>query len=250
MVSEPLAPHVSLSAIDEERFGIRTARAPQVTPEGLPAAMDFCRANGVVLLIARCRVSELRAAQAMEREGFSLMDTLVYYARDLGRTPIPSDTGQASVRPIRPGEEEVVRAVAADAFRGYFGHYHADERLDRAGCDEAYTSWALRSCVSRAVADEVLVAVLDGSVAGFATLLVNGPGEGEGVLFGVAQAAQGRGIYRSLVIAGMEWCRSRGATRMVVSTQITNVAVQKVWARVGFEPCHAYYTFHKWFDAS
>jgi hypothetical protein len=45
----------------------------------------------------------------------------------------------------------------------------------------------------------------------------------------------------------MAWCASRGAARMMVSTQINNVAVQKVWARLGFEPNYAYYTFHKWF---
>jgi ribosomal protein S18 acetylase RimI-like enzyme len=212
--------------------------------------MDFCRANGVALLIARCLVSELRAAQAMEREGFFLMDTLVYYACNLERTPIPSDTAQATWRPIRPGEEEAVRAVADQLFRGYAGHYHADERLDRTKCDEAYTSWALRSCVSRDVADDVLVGVVDGSIAGFATLRINSPEEGEVMLGGIGPAAQGRGIYRSLMIAGMGWCRSRGATRMVISTQITNWAVQKVWTRLGLEPCHAYYTFHKWFDGS
>jgi hypothetical protein len=34
---------------------------------------------------------------------------------------------------------------------------------------------------------------------------------------------------------------------MLISTQITNVAVQKVWTRLGFEPSRSYYTFHKWF---
>jgi GNAT superfamily N-acetyltransferase len=83
---------------------------------------------------------------------------------------------------------------------------------------------------------------------GFATLRLNNPEEGEGVLFGVGPLAQGQGIYRSFMIHGMEWCLQQGMTRMVVSTQITNIAVQKVWTRLGFEPSHAYYTFHKWFD--
>jgi hypothetical protein len=34
--------------------------------------------------------------------------------------------------------------------------------------------------------------------------------------------------------------------RMVVSTQITNLAVQKVWVRQGFELTGSYYTFHLW----
>jgi len=243
-------PLVGLSAIDQDRFGIRTARAPQMTLTALPAVIDFCRKHDVVLLIVRCLVSELRTVQAMEREGFSLMDTLVYYGRDLVKHPIPSDSGGVKVRPMQQGEEHAVKAVATESFSGYFGHYHADERLDSAKCDAIYPDWAFRSCVVRGATDEVLVADLDGSIAGFATLHLNSPEEGEGVLFGIAPRAQRRGIYRSFMIRGMEWCSSRGRTRMVVSTQITNIAVQKVWVRVGFEPSHAWYTLHKWFDGS
>ncbi len=98
------------------------------------------------------------------------------------------------------------------------------------------------------MAAEVLIAEADSLLLGFATLRRNSDEEGEGVLFGVTPAAQGRGIYRSFMIRGMEWCAAQGATRMVVSTQITNVAVQKVWTRLGFEPHKSYLTFHRWFD--
>jgi len=239
---------VRLSAIDEERFGIRTARASQVTLATLPIVLDFCRANHVKFLIARCLASELAAAQAMEQKGFILMDTLIYYARSLKKMPIPPDTGKIPVRSIRPGDEEQVKIVAARAFHGYFGHYYADPRLDRTKCDEVYISWAVRSCISREVADEVLVADDGRSILGFATLRINSPKEGEGVLFGVDPLAQGRGIYPSFMIRSMEWFLGRGCTRHVVSTQITNITVQKFWVRLGFEPSHAYYTFHKWFD--
>lgn len=239
---------VVLSKIDERRFGIRTARADRIVLDTLPSVMDFCRKEKVSLLIARCSASELKTAQAMESQGFLLMDTLVYYKRDLAATPIPGDDAKVLIRPVRGGEEKDVRAVAADAFRGYFGHYHADPRLDREKCDEVYTSWAFRSCLSMDAGNHVLVAEIANVIAGFATLRRNSPEEGEGVLFGIAPSAQGSGLYRSFMIQGMEWCRSKGANRMVVSTQINNIAAQKVWSRLGFEPDHACYTFHKWFD--
>ena len=238
---------VSLSGIDEERFGVRTARAVNVTGAALADVLRFCAENGVGLLIARCLCSDAGAAQAMEDHGFRLMDTLVYYARDLAGIPLPVDTGTIPVRPLREGEAISVQRVAAEAFRGYRGHYHADPRLDEGLCDQAYVSWAYRSCACPGVADQVLVADRDGIVA-FATLRVRGQEEGEGVLFGVAPAAQGRGVYRSLMIRAMEWFSSRGLRRMLVSTQVTNVSVQKVWVRLGFEPTHSQYTFHKWFD--
>jgi ribosomal protein S18 acetylase RimI-like enzyme len=247
-VTDP-GPPVALSALDEARFGIRTAKAPAITATLLPEILDLCRRERVALLIARCAASDLPAAQALEAAGGFLTDTLVYYARDLAGPAGPAEGGGMPVRPVRPGEEGTVEAVAAAAFRGYLGHYHADPRLDRAACDAVYTSWARRSCLHREVADEVLVAERDGRIVGFATLKQHGPEEGEGILFGVAPEAQGLGVYRALMVNGMARCRAKGARRMVVSTQITNAAVQRVWTRLGFELRHAVYTFHKWFDA-
>jgi len=239
---------ISLSAIDEERFGFRTARADEVTLEALPEALDFCRANRIDWLIARCRVDQLRTAQAMEREGFSLMDTQVHYTLDLGKTPIPPDTGQALVRPVRPGEEDDVAAIAREAFRGYSGHYHADDRLDRAKCNEGYTSWAARSCVSRDVASEVLVAELEGSIVGFITMRMNSPQEAEVPLAAVVPAAQRHGVHPSLHTNLMERAVSKGVVRLVGAVHVINFSMQKNLVRFGYEPSHAFFTFHKWFD--
>jgi len=242
------SPQMYLSAIDEDRFGIRTARVAEVTLDSIPSILKFCRDNVVILLIARCLSSELGAVRAMEDKGFSLMDTLVYYKRDLLKPPIPSDDGRVLIRPIKAGEENQVMRVAAESFRGYFGHYHADERLDRARCDEVYTSWAYNSCVSRRFADHVLVADADGQIVGFHTMRMIRPEEGEAVLTGISPSFQGQGIYRSFEIHGMNWCLQNKAKSILLSTQITNVAVQRVWTRLGFEISHSYYTFHKWFD--
>ena len=249
MTSEKTLP-VRLSALDEARFGFRTAIAGPVTEDVLPDILSYCRDNKVTLLISRCLTTEIQAVQAMEREGFLLMDTLVYYTRNLRAAPIPQDTGQVLVRPVEPGEEGAVKAVATESFAGYVGHYHADAQLDGSECDAIYPDWAFRCCVSHHVADEVLVAELDGSVVAFATLRLNSPEEGEGVLFGVAPRAQRRGIYRSLMVHAMDWCLQKGAAHIVLSTQITNLTVQKVWVRLGFEPSHAWYTLHRWFDES
>ncbi len=239
---------VYLSAIDEKRFGIRTARASNVTLDILPSIIDFSLSNGVVLLIARCSTSDLRVIHEMEQEKFNLMDTLVYYARNLKKQSIPSDIMKVAVRRIRTGDEDNVKIIAADSFSGYYGHYHSDERLDPAKCDEAYVSWAINSCKSRSTSSDVLIAEVDNSAVGFITLLLNHSGEGECGLFCVAKPAQGQGVSQSLMIHGLDWCLSKGAQRMIISTQIINIASQKVWVRLGFEPIYSYHTFHKWFD--
>jgi len=239
---------VYISDIDEDLFGIRTAKAPNVTLDNLPKIMDFCRDNNVKMLIARCPANNFPAIHAMEGEGFLLMDTLVYYSRDLANTPIPSDTTKATIRQIRPGEEDRVKEVAAESFRGYLGHYHADDKLDNSKCDEVYISWAVNSCISRDFADEVFVAELNGKILGFSTLRMNDSAESESVLSFVDPSSRKMGIYRSFLIRRMEWSLSKGARRMLTSTQLINIAVQKAWVRLGFEPIRGYYTFHKWFD--
>lgn len=242
---------VRLSPLDTARWGVVTATAGAVTAESLPGVLEFANLHAVTLLVARCSAADLVAARAMEAAGFRLMDALVVYARDVGAAnagDLAAGTvaGDAAVRLAREDEAAEVRAVARAAFRGYGGHYHADPRLDREACDEVYADWAHRSCASPGVADGVLVAEVDGRVAAFATLRFNSATEGEGVLFGVAPGARGRGLYPLLMGAGLRFCAERGRTRMVVSTQITNLTVQRAWIRLAFEPCRAEYTFHRW----
>lgn len=244
MMAEPSP--ATLSPLDTVRWKAVTAKAPDITAGNLPHAMKFCRHNRVELLIARCSTSDLPAAQAMERDGFQIMDTLVYFSRDIANG-VPPEQGSIPIRELRSGEDGAVRQVASQSFAGYMGHYHADPRLDRRQCDETYVDWAHRSCLSKEVADAVLVGATGAKIIAFATMRLNSEEEGEGVLFGVAPEAQGQGIYRALMVGGMQWCKARSRARMVVSTQITNYAVQKVWTRLGFEPLKSYYTLHKWF---
>jgi GNAT superfamily N-acetyltransferase len=240
-------PPVSLSALDTQRFGVPIARAPALAAHAVPEALAFCRANGVKMLIARCAAEDLAAAQALEEAGGRLMDVLVYWSRPLDR---PAEAPAAPVRLLRPDDAPAVREVAGKAFQGYFGHYHADPRLDRAKADAAYASWAERSCVDPGVASKVLVVEHEGRIAGFLTLLPRGAEEQEIVLNGVDPAFQRHGLYRALVLAAIAHARDTGARRIVVSTQLINLGVQKTWARCGFELAQSYYTFHVWFDGA
>lgn len=239
---------ITLSALDEQRFGIRTARATNVTAADLTTVASFCREQAVQLLIVRVAVQELAAVQQLEAAGARLMDTLLAYAFKYQRKSLPDRDERYLLRPATSDDRAALRALAAQSFAGYYGHYHVDPRLDNALADAVYEDWAVKSVELDTMADEVLV--LDGSdgLLGFATLRMNTPQEGEGVLYGVAPAAQGQGIYRAMIVEGLHWVQAREATQMIVSTQITNVAVQKVWARVGYEFDHAYYTLHQWFD--
>lgn len=240
--------NIFLSEIDKERFDIQTARVVGVTVENLSSILQFCRTKQVRLLIARCSMFDLETAQTMEKNGFLLMDTLVYYTLDIARKNIPSANGIAYFRPIRADEEEDMASVAVESFRGYFGHYHADQKLDNNKCDEAYVDWARKAFISRGTDENFQVAEIHGRIVAFGVFRMNNPDEGELFLGGIHPEFQGQGIYQAFLYRAMEWCLSKNARRIVISTQINNIAVQKILTRFGFEIAKGYYTFHKWFD--
>ncbi|HQG31978.1 MAG TPA: hypothetical protein PLA83_08620 [Deltaproteobacteria bacterium] len=172
--------NICLSKIDEDRFGIKTAKALVSSVSDVREAMGFCKSHQVELLIARCPVTGLEAAQEMERQGFSLMDTLMYFSHDLKKIPIPEEIQGVAIRRAEPGEELLVKDVAGESFRGYLGHYHADPRLLREECNEVYIDWAYRACTSPRRTGEVFVAESDGRIIGFGTMGINDEREGEG----------------------------------------------------------------------
>lgn len=240
-------PVVSLSDLDGQRFGIVSAKAPLVRRDTLPEVMSFCEANRVEFLIARCPTFDLGAVQDMEGLGFLLMDTLLYFSFDLRGKRVPKDMAGVAVREGEAGDALKAKTVAAECFDGYMGHYHADPKLDRKKCDEVYQDWAYRACLSTGPRDGMLVSVSGEEVTGFGTIHVNDEEEGEGGVFCVSPRFRSRGVYQSIMIRCLGWCSERSIKRMNISTQVTNLASQKTWVRLGFEPSHSFYTFHKWF---
>lgn len=237
-----------LSPLDEARFGIKTARARTVSAQNLPAVLDFCEANQIKFLIARCPTTDISAVHAVESAGFLLMDTLLYLRYNLKDQPIPPNLSDVRVRAVRPDEVDQVGALAHSAFENFSGHYHADPRLDHRKSTEVYVSWARRCCLEPSAASLVLVAEAEGRLVGFRALRVNSDTQGEFILAGVNPDCQRRGIYRAFIVEGLKWFLDRGMEEVLNSTHVANVAVQRACFRVGFAPTYSWYTFHKWFD--
>jgi ribosomal protein S18 acetylase RimI-like enzyme len=243
-VGEAASPPL-ISELDRERFGVAIARATLSGASNVARYLVECRRGAVAMAIVRTEGEDTAAIHELERAGGLLCDTLVYYGRLLAtRSAMPGDV---FIRDASPADVDQVGDVAAAAFAGYGGHYQADPRLDRDAADATYVDWARRSCAGGA--DRVWVAEADGRVVGFLALRVNAPDETEIVLNAVHPDYQRRGIYRDLVMTALAASRELGAERCIVSTQLTNVAVQRAWTRLGFEIVSSLQTFHVWLDA-
>jgi ribosomal protein S18 acetylase RimI-like enzyme len=138
------------------------------------------------------------------------------------------------IRPVRPGEYDVLGEITARA-------YLQDGLLDF-GESDGYLEH-LRDVAARAAAAEVLVAEVDGRVAGGVTFAPAGSrmaeiartGEAEIRMPAVAHEARGRGAGEALVRACLDRARaSDGCVRVVLSTQRTMRTAHRLYARLGF----------------
>lgn len=240
---------LELNDLETARFGITCAK---VTADDTPldAINAAATAAGVQMVTARVDVGALDRVHALEADGYRLMDTLVYYMRPLAELPPPPTLPEgASLRRATPADAPHVTEVASAAFSGYFGHYHADPGLDNTAANAAYVEWAETSTRRCGPETPVLLACRDGGVTGFLTLRRNAGPDSEIVLNAVSPEARKGGMYTALVCRALQEGRAMGSERMIVSTQINNYPVQRVWARLGFTHSHSFYTFHKWFPA-
>ncbi len=237
-----------LSAIDSDRFGLPIARVAWMTPETLPAAIKFCRENGIRLLMTKCQAEATPTIQALEREGFYFTEAINVYERDVVKQPIPADKGVVRVREATAAEAEAIAAMGGEAFRGYPSHYRSDPRLDPAKSDEIYVDWVRRSCLSREVADVVLVAEQVAVPVGIFTIKMNDSKEADTGLAGVVPSARRHGVLEALIIAALEWSKAHGAEYLLGLMQMNNIAVLRVTIRLGFFPRSTFFTFHRWFD--
>lgn len=135
--------------------------------------------------------------------------------------------------------------LVADSFNGYINHYAYNLQIPPDIARDGYVDWTRRT-----IADPAGVSILlregDRAIA-MATLKIHASGEavvGEVELAAVAPDQQGGGRYRDLWRAIRGTARESGAKRLIISTQASNVRVQRAWARLGLIPLIAFDTVH------
>ena len=240
-------PRHAVDPLDSQRFGRVIARAAVAAADDVEGLLTSCREDGVEMLIARCDADAASVVHALETQGFLLMDTLMTFSAALNRHLRQLPASQVEVRPLGPGDERHVEDIARGAFHGYQGHYHADARLPRDACDAVYVSWASRLCERHGRGLQMLLAWRGHEPLGFIAAEIAADGSGRCGLYAVRPEAQGAGVGRALMSAGMRWCADQGAQTMLAGTHLTNLASQRVWTRLGFGVIRAQHTFHRWF---
>ena len=235
------------SEVESQRFGLRVARG-MVTKD---APRDQVRADIARLkpdvAIFRCEAGDTRQIDELAKAGLvpRHADTLVYYRISLtGSTDAPAvdngGIGQAEV-----GDAPSLEAIVRRGFAGYRNHYHANPLLSEAAILDGYVEWALDYAVRPTEGQQTWVYRIRGQARSFATCkLQDDRSEVEIVLNATDPAWTGRGLYSSLLQFLIAYYRRAGFAALVISTQVWNYGVQRVWSRAGLVIHRAFDTYH------
>jgi acyl dehydratase/GNAT superfamily N-acetyltransferase len=234
------------SVPESERFGFNVARARLAEPDFVALDAEV-RGSDVDLAIVRVPAGSEGVGRLTDPTIHA--DTLVYYQVDLhDHAPRELRNGQLDFRAATSDDAASLDVLVQETFADYTSHYHANPALDPADVLAGYEEWA-RGFIGPD--GRIVTLAFDGEdLAGFAAWELRGE-EAEGVLYGVSPLHAGRGLYGDLIRQTQREARAHGASRMIVSTQVHNYAVQKVWAREGFHMYQAWDTHHvlAWNDA-
>ncbi|HET7173774.1 MAG TPA: GNAT family N-acetyltransferase [Nocardioidaceae bacterium] len=138
---------------------------------------------------------------------------------------------RVSVRQAEPAEYAMVGELTVLAYRA-----------DGLAADDNGYATSLRNAAGRAVAAELWVGELDGSVAGSVTFCppgspyrqLAGPDEGEFRMLAVEPEARGRGVGRALVLKCFDRSRELGLGAIVLCSLPSMRAAHALYGSLGF----------------
>ncbi len=229
---------------ESARFGLKVRRYAIGGGEPEPL-LDAVRADGADLAIVRMPTSRTDVLYRLGEtcEDVVLGDCLVVYRRDNVRLGRPESSSNASfaARPATRDDFGLLDKLTDEIFVGYRNHYQANPRLDGFDLSDGYREWT-RGHVG---AGELrcLIGSVDGVECSYGTVRID-PEECEIVLNGVLPEYRSRGVYRDLLRTMVCLFMDEGAPVSMISTQVDNVAVQRVWVKEGFRLDDSYFTVH------
>jgi acetyltransferase (GNAT) family protein len=227
----------------------------EIAERSLRHAVDWASSSGIEFLLCKTYTDDLVSIHALEKEGFLLMDTMLDFVYDFRKHPLeavprPSLLGGVIIRKAEENDLEEMITLARNAFRGYFGRFHADEKIPKNQATRVYEEW-VKSAYS-GYADWTLVAELDRRIVGYSVWRKPPPLEQSlGIKVGAHSICAihadnwGRGLYRCFNYEGMELLK--GVAEYIFGpTHIDNHPCHRALNGLHWRMRGARHSFHKW----
>jgi RimJ/RimL family protein N-acetyltransferase len=245
------------SRVETDRFGRWIQRLTigpgAVDADALLALIEDLTADVLVVRYDAARL-ELPSIFARSRWAVIPAGALTYWEQQVPVAPSassPADWPAAASRvevvsadTLRQEEvSALVRGMVRAMFSNYGSHYLSNPLLDPAAALAGYEDWAVQTLNNHP--GNVLVMKDGREPVGLATLDLSADANHlEILLAGLVPSAQGKGLYGLLLASCESAAAARGARRVVISTQVHNLRVQRAWARRGLRPFGAIETVH------
>ena len=237
------------SKIDSDRFGIKIGRTDWNMFKDNPIEVFNTLTNdGYDLIISRLDMNNVRSVNIMEDLGFRIKDHQITYKFDLNSTDIDykSRNTKYRIRDFKEPDIDRIVEISRESFDGY-GHYFANESLDRDRCREIYPDWAYNICTNPNISDKIIVAEDNGIAIGYLSFKIYEEGDYKYAAGGVGTVDmkyRGNDIFPDLIVAGLEWGREIGLDWEEHNVIVNNFPVNRSMNKIGFKPSNPITTMH------
>ncbi|MCK4344193.1 MAG: hypothetical protein KAX05_02825 [Bacteroidales bacterium] len=238
-----------ISKLDTERFGFKIAKVNHFSEDPSKIISNLAK-HGVKLVISRIESENIILLNQLENLGFLLKDCQVTYKYDLTRTELPSFKINPiiKIRKASLEDTDALTNIAMESFY-YYGHYFADNKLNKDKCLEIYKDWTQRSCSDRNVADIIFLAEINNNITGYLGFKIFQTRKGDyaaGVLGAVTKNFRKMGVFQAVTVEGLKWGKVNNLLWEEHNVLITNYSVNNTFSTIGFKLLNSYYTLHLW----
>jgi GNAT superfamily N-acetyltransferase len=236
---------LNYSPLESDRFGLNIYRGATDHLD-IEAIKTSILQNLIDVAIFRLPAEKTNTLHFLGKLGFPYIvaDTLVYYSTDLEQYNTTDFRNKDLVFcPVGALEQDILKSLVDIIFKNYTNHYASNPYFEENAIRAGYKEWVLGYINAK---EKLVWFVKRGAeIIGFAACSFDTvKSEFEGVLYGVLPSHSGGGVYTDIIKFTKNFAKEEGFKTMLVSTQIQNYAVQKVWGREGFSIKNAYTTIH------
>lgn len=235
------------SALDTERFGFKIAKVNEFLCP-ISDLLGELQSKNYKLVLSKVNANDITLINKLEQYGFELKDIQVTYKFDLDRIIPIIPSAEVIIRNAEIRDKEKLIEIALNSFMGY-GHYSADKKLESKKCQEIYCDWIVRS-FDKKVADNILVAEINGNVAGFLShkIYEKETKYAAGGIGAVSPDYRSKNVFKEITVAGIHWARENNCKWVEHNVLITNYPVNRSFGNLGFKISNSFITFHKWLE--
>jgi len=216
----------------------------------------YCREKGIKHISFQVNSQEISLIHALEKNGFTLMDTIIIYSISLKNIDFENFKLNLEyfIREAKKKDLPAMQELAGKAFftpNMFLSRFYVDPLL-RKRASILYKEW-LKNSFNGEQADIVLVAEIKNKPVGFITCQL--PKRESIEIFNrkiatiplnaVSSKFRGRGVYNCIMEHALKWFKEQEVDIVEIKTQIINLPVQRVWHKYEGKVVSSYHTFHK-----